>query len=135
MHMHIWSRAPWTPPPPLPQMVWEAPSLVWVVVGFVGTPPPFLGVGSCGWESPSLLPPLWCGVWWVLPPLCGVGFGGVEFVLGSLGEVESVVVPDLGLLVVVKLLYYAKPYSVGEDFVVRLWDVRLGVSADLGDSC
>ena len=54
----------------------------------------------------------------------GVGFGGVEFVLGSHG----------GLVVAVKLLSCAKPYSVGEDFVLRLWDVRLSVSVDLGDS-
>ena len=101
---------------------------------------PFCGVGCGGvdLESPSLLPSLWCRVWWVgiplpssssvvwglvggnpppsppvvwglvggnppppsprwvgvpLPPPCGVGFGGVEFVLGSVGEVESVVLP------------------------------------------
>ena len=55
--------------------------------------------------------------------------------LGNLGGVESVVLPEWGLLVVVTLLQCAEPYSVGEDFVLRLWDVRLGVSADLGDSC
>ena len=64
-----------------------------------------------------------------------MGFGGVEFMLGSLGGVESVVLPEWGLLVVVKLLECAKPYSVGDDFVLRLWDVRLCVSADLGDAC
>ena len=73
------------------------PPLVWVVVGLTGSPLPsfpLCGVGSGGWESPSLLlplwcgvlwvgipsllPPLWCGVWWVgipLPPLYNVGFG------------------------------------------------------------
>ena len=36
-----------------------------------GKPPPFCGVGCGGvdWESPSLLPSLWCGVWWVGIPL------------------------------------------------------------------
>ena len=69
-------------------------------------------------------------------PLCGVESGGVDSVLGSLGGVESVVLPKWGLLVLLmKLLYCAKPYSVGEDFVLRFWDVRLGVSADLGGSC
>ena len=90
------------------------------------------------WESPPSFAP--CGgAWWVgisLPPSpCGVGSGGVHSVLGSLGRVESVVLPEWGLLVVVKLLECAKPYSVGEDFVLRLWDVCAGVSADLGDSC
>ena len=124
-----------------------------------GKPPPFCGVGCGGvdWESPSLLPSLWCGVWWVeiplpssssvvwglvaLPPSPSVvwglvgGNGGVEFVLGSLGEVESVVLPEWGLLALVKLLQCTKPYSVREDFGLRLWDVRFGVSSDLGDSC
>ena len=62
--------------------------------------------GLCGWESPSLLLPPVVGlvggkgsVWGLVggnPPAspCGVGFGGVEFVLVSLG----------GLVVVVKLL-------------------------------
>ena len=71
------------------QMVWEA-LRCGVSVG--GNPLPSFspcGVGCCGWESPfppfcgvgvlwvgrdSLLPPLWCGVWWVgspLPPPCG----------------------------------------------------------------
>ena len=62
-------------------------------MGGKGFPPSPCGVGSCGWEG-------FFGVWWVgirLPPPCGVGFGGVEFVLGSLG----------GLVVVVKLLYSA----------------------------
>ena len=68
-------------------------------------PPPPNGLGirppsGVDWESSSLLPSLWCGVWWVGIPL----FGGVEFVLGSLGEVESVVLPKWGLLVLVKLL-------------------------------
>ena len=65
-------------------------SVVWGLVGGRGFPPS----------------PLWFGVWWVgIPPPSpsGVGFGGVEFVLGSLG----------GLVVVVKLLWCAKPYSVG----------------------
>ena len=66
---------------------------------------------------------------------CGVGFCGVEFVLGSLGGVESVVLPEWGLLVIVKLPQCAEPYSVVEDFVLRLWDFRVGVSEDLGDSC
>ena len=39
-----------------------------------------------------------------LPPPCGVGFGGVEFVLGSLG----------GLVVVVKLLYSAPNHILWE---------------------
>ena len=93
-------------PPSLPVM--------WGLVG--GNPPPsspLCGVGSGG-------SPLWCGV---------------EFVLGRLGEVESVVLPEWGLLVLVKILWRSKSYSVGEDFVLRLWDVRVGVSADLGDSC
>ena len=83
-----------------PQMVWEAapPSVVWIAPR---------GVGSGGCESPSVLFPVWCGVLWVgipLPPPCGVGFGGVEFVLGSLAGVESLVLPEWGLLAVVKLL-------------------------------
>ena len=101
-------RAPPTPP----QMVWEAPSvgcggvdvvwglvggnspsllLTWGVVG--GNPPsssPPCGVGSCGWEGIPSFPP--CGVGsgeWDLH--CSVGFGGVEFVLGSLGGLVGVV--------------------------------------------
>ena len=35
-------------------------------------------------------------------------------VLGSFGGVDSMVLPEWGLLVVVKLVYSAKPYSVGE---------------------
>ena len=61
-----------------------------------------------------------------------MGFGGVEFVLGSLGEVESVVLrvgsPGAREASPVQC---TKPCSVGEDFVLRIWDVRLGVSADL----
>ena len=37
-------------------------------------------------------------------PRCGVGSGGVDSVLGSLSGVESVVLPEWGLLVVAKLL-------------------------------
>ena len=132
---HIWSRAPRPPPTPPNGLGSRSPSVVWVVVGLIGNLPPSFppcGVGSGGWESPSLwcgsggwecpslFLPLWCGVlwvgiplplpcgvWWVgipLPPPCGVGFGGVEFVLGSLGGVESVVLPEWGLLILVKLL-------------------------------
>ena len=79
---------------------------------------PAVGVGCGGvdWESPSLLPSLWCGVWWVGIPLpssssvvwglvggnpppsplwCGVWWGRVR--AGSLGELESVVLPEWGL--------------------------------------
>ena len=66
--------------------------------------PSLLGVGSCGWKSPSLFPPCGVGSGGWESPSCGVGFGGVEFVLGSLCEVESVVLPEWGLLVLVKLL-------------------------------
>ena len=49
----------------------------------LGSPPPFpCGVGSGGWESPSLLLPLWCGgrrKGDPSPPPCGVGSGGWEF--------------------------------------------------------
>ena len=104
----VYSRAPRPPPPPL-QMVWEAcggvhvesPSLLPCLWCGVWYPPPSFslrGVGSCGWGSPSL------------PP--GVGFGGVEFVPGSLGGVESVVLPEW-----------------------VSWCGGILVSADLGDSC
>ena len=111
-------------------------------------PPPPNGLGS----RPPIL---WCGLWWLignppLPPsgnplpssspcgapsfpLCGAWWG--EFVLGSLGGVESVVLPKWGLLVVVKVFMCAKTIFCGEDCVLRPWDVRLGVWADLGDSC
>ena len=46
----------------------------------------------------------WCGVWWLPPSRLWCGSGGVDSVLGSLGGVESVVIPKWGLLVVVKLL-------------------------------
>ena len=66
--------------------------------------PPSPGVGCCGRNPPSSFL-LWCGVF---PPCgvgsCGVGFGGVEFVLGSLG----------GLVVVVKLLYSASNHILWE---------------------
>ena len=98
------------------------PSVVWVVVGLIGKPFPPVVWGLCGWESPSLLLP------------CGVGSGGWE--APSLPPVVRGLVGCLGgLVVVVKHLQCAKPYSVGEDVVLRLWDVRLSVSADLGDSC
>ena len=55
-----------------------------------------MGCGGVDWESPSVLPSLCCGVWWIIPCLVlplwcglvggktplsprGVGFGGVEF--------------------------------------------------------
>ena len=64
------------------------------------------------------------------PLFCGCG--RVNSVLGW-GRIRG---PSrVGLLVVMKLLWCANPYSVGQDLVLRLWDVRLGVSADLGDSC
>ena len=92
-------------PPHAPQMIWktplfcgvgsggwESPSLLlslWCGVLWVGIPLPAslaCRVGSCGWEGIPSFPPLWCGVCWVgipLPPPGGVGFGGVEFVLGT----------------------------------------------------
>ena len=75
--LRIYGHALRGPPPP-PEMIWEAPH-------FCG-----VGCGEADWES---LLPLYCGVGGNAP-LPGVGFGGVEFVLGSLG----------GLVVVVKLL-------------------------------
>ena len=110
---------------------WESPW--WVKI-----PLPFFspcGVGPVGGNPPPSSPPVvwgWVGI--PLPPPVVWGLG-VEFVLGSLGEVQSVVLPEWGLLVLVQLLWCTKPSSVGEDFVLRLWDVRGGVSADLGDSC
>ena len=85
----LWCGVSGIPLPPSPAVVWgvvggnpasSSLPVVWGLVGGKGFPPS-----------------LWCGVWWVgipLPPPCGVGFGGVEFVLGSIG----------GLVVVVKLL-------------------------------
>ena len=46
---------------------WMASRLVYVVTRSAGPPPSACGVGSGGRESPSLLPPLWCGVWCVAP--------------------------------------------------------------------
>ena len=79
----------------------------WEFLNLKGQPyPPWALVGLIGNPPPSF-PPVVGGN---LPPsfrCCGVGFGG---------GVDST-------------------YSVGEDIVLRLWDVRLGISADLGDSC
>ena len=114
------------PPPPPKWSGKPPPSVVWVVLELSGNPfspspvvrglvsgnPPPSFSRCCGWESgnpPSSSPPvvwglvgegipsfprLWCGVWWVGIPLPVVVWG----------------------LVVVKLLYCAKPYSVGERF-------------------
>ena len=83
-YMYVWSRAP-RPPPNGWKATPSPPPVVWGLVG--RNPPP--SFPPCG------------GFWWVgiaLPPSpCRVGF-----VLGSLGGVEPVVLPDL--LVVVKLL-------------------------------
>ena len=106
----MWSRARRGPPPPYQS---GNPPVVWGLVGG-NRPLSFHPPSGCGgWESDPSFPP------------CGVGSGGWESsraVLGSLGGVESVLLPEWGLLVVVKLLHFAKPYSVGEDFVLRLWE-------------
>ena len=106
IYIYMVTRSAAPPHPPK----WSGPSLlpsvVWGLVG--GNPPPSFspcGVGSCGWvgpggwESPSFLPfsgGVWVGI--PLPRLCGVGFGGgrVRARSGSLGGVESVVLPEWG---------------------------------------
>ena len=91
-----------------PKMVWEA------------TVPCSCGVVSSGGVVGGNSPPSFSVVWGLV---------------GSTPCWESVVLQEWGLLVVVKLLYCAKQYSVAEDFVLRPWDVQLSVSADVGDSC
>ena len=120
-NMYIYGHALRGPPHLLPPPKWS------------GSRPPFCGV-SCfppcgvggGWESPSLLLPLWrgvlwvllfflwYGVWWVRIPLPRVGFGGVEFVLGSLGGVESVVLQEWGLLVVEAIKFFTHRFGPWE---------------------
>ena len=112
-----------------PEMVWEAPaSVVWVVVGLIGNPPPSFSpcVRAGGWETPSLLLLVWgvvarnppsslpSVVWGLVggkgfPPSLPVVWGLVggnppPSVLGSLG----------GLVVVVKLLCSASNHILWE---------------------
>ena len=71
-------------PPTPPQMVWEAPpSVVWVVVGLIGKPFSFCGVGSVGGNPPpSFSPYIVVGAVGGNPPPsfspCGVGCCGWE---------------------------------------------------------
>ena len=84
IYTYVWSRAPRTPHPPSPN-------------GLRSRPLP--GSGGVDWESPCFPP---CGVG-IPPSLLPPPLWGVDSVLGSLGGVESVVLPEWGLLVVVKL--------------------------------
>ena len=83
------------PPPHPPWSGKPPPSVVWVVVGSIRNLPPLpslpFGVGSCKWESLSLF-----------PRPCILGVCGVEFVLVSLGEVESVVLLKVESVVLLK---------------------------------
>ena len=75
-------------PPPFP------PPVMWALAGLIeNLPPLFSSVvwGLVGGNPPPSFPP-------------GVGSGGVDSVLGSLVGVEPVVLPEWGLLVVVRLL-------------------------------
>ena len=72
----------WSGKPPPGEVDWES---LWC--GYESPPP--LVWGLVGANPPPSSPPLW--VWGLVgvnppPSSCGVGFGGVEFVLGSLGE-------------------------------------------------
>ena len=114
IYIHIRSRAPRPPPTPRPPMVWEAASSLWCGVWWMGSPSllPLVGRNLPPFSS------LWCGGWGRLHAGKSCSTGGPSRV-GSPGGREASLV--------------RKPYSVEEDFVLRLWDVRLGISADLGE--